>query len=199
MAGIRSFVAIELSDEARVALADLQEDLKAQVPSKTVRWARPASIHLTLQFLGEVAPGKVEAIADALRGVCADYAPFTFELKGLGVFPNPDRPRIVWTGIDEPSGTLIALQKGMTQALAPLGFEPEKRAYTPHLTIGRADRRAGRRELTEVGELVTRAEVGTLCQVYVEHITLIKSDLQPSGAVYTPLAVLALGKGVDRS
>jgi len=199
MAGIRSFVAIELSDEARVALADLQEDLKAQVPSKTVRWARPASIHLTLQFLGEVAPGKVEAIADALRGVCADYAPFTFELKGLGVFPNPDRPRIVWTGIDEPSGTLIALQKGMTQALEPLGFEPEKRAYTPHLTIGRADRRAGRRELTEVGELVTRAEVGTLCQVYVEHITLIKSDLQPSGAVYTPLAVLALGKGVDRS
>jgi len=199
MAGIRSFVAIELPDEARAALADLQENLKAQVPHKTVRWTQPASIHLTLQFLGDVAPGAFEAIADALRGVCADYTPFTFELKGVGVFPNPDRPRIVWTGVNEPSGTLIALQKGVTHALEPLGFEPEKRAYTPHLTIGRADRQASRRELAEVGELVTRSKVETLCQVGVEHITLMKSDLQPSGAVYTPLAVLALGKGVDRS
>jgi len=194
MDGIRSFVAIELSDEARAALADLQEDLKAQVPPKAVRWTRPASIHLTLQFLGDVAPGVVEPIADALRGVCADYAPFTFELAGSGVFPNPSRPRVVWTGVNEPSGTLIALQKGVTQALEPLGFEPEKRAYTPHLTIGRADRRASQRELAEVGELISRSSVGTLCQVYVEHITLMKSDLQPSGAVYTPLAVLALGK-----
>ncbi len=194
MAGIRSFVAVELPDEARVALADLQEDLKAQVPPKTVRWTRPASIHLTLQFLGDVAPGVVEPIAGALRGVCADYAPFTFELRDLGVFPNPNRPRIVWVGVAEPSGTLIALQKEVTQSLEPLGFEPEKRAYTPHLTIGRADRRASRRELAEVGELVTRSEVGALCQVQVEHITLMKSDLQPGGAVYTPLAVLPLGE-----
>jgi 2'-5' RNA ligase len=194
MAGIRSFVAIELPDEARAALDDLQGELKAQTPPKAVRWARPASIHLTLQFLGDVAPGKVEAIADALRGVCAEHAPFTFELKNLGVFPNPNRPRVVWVGVAEPNGVLIALQKGVTQALAPLGFEPEKRPYTPHLTIGRADRRAGRRELAEVGELITRSEVGTLCQVYVEHITLMKSDLQPSGAVYTPLAVLPFGK-----
>jgi 2'-5' RNA ligase len=194
MAGIRSFVAIELPDEARVALADLQEDLKAQAPPKAVRWTRPASIHLTLQFLGDVAPGVIEAIADALRGVCAEHIPFGFELKNTGVFPNPDRPRVVWVGVDEPSGTLIALQKGVTRSLEPLGFEPEKRAYTPHLTIGRAARHASRRELAEVGEVVTGSEVGTLCQVYVEHITLMKSDLQPSGAVYTPLAVLPLGK-----
>ena len=194
MAGIRSFVAIELPDEARTALDDLQGELKAQTPPKAVRWTRPTSIHLTLQFLGDVAPGVVEAIADALRGVCAEHAPFTFELKNLGVFPNPNRPRVVWVGVAQPSGALIALQKGVTQALVPLGFEPEKRPYTPHLTIGRADRRAGRRELAEVGELITRSEVGTLCQVYVEHVTLMKSDLQPGGAVYTPLAVLAFGK-----
>jgi 2'-5' RNA ligase len=200
VADIRSFVAIELPDEARNALADLQENLKAQVPPKTVRWTRPASIHLTLQFLGDVAPGAVEPIADALRGVCAKHTPFTFELQNLGVFPNPNRPRVVWVGVAEPSGTLIALQKGVTQALEPLGFEPERRAYTPHLTIGRADRRAVRRELAEVGELVAGSEVGTLCQVTVEHITLMKSDLQPSGAVYTPLAVLALGsQGIGES
>jgi 2'-5' RNA ligase len=194
MAGIRSFVAVELPDEVRTALADLQEDLMAQAPPKSVRWTRPTSIHLTLQFLGDVAPGQVEAIADALHGVCAEVAPFSFELKSLGVFPNPSRPRVVWVGVVEPSGTLVAVQKRAAQALAPLGFEPEKRAYTPHLTIGRAARYATRAELVEVGELVTRSQVGTLGQVHVEHLTLMKSDLQSSGAVYTPLAVLPLGE-----
>ena len=194
MAGIRSFVAIELSDQARQALADLQENLKAQVPPKAVRWTRPESIHLTLQFLGDVAPGKVEAIAEALRGVGAGQAPFTIQLKELGVFPNPGRPRVVWVGVAEPSGALVALQKGVTQALEPLGFEPEKRPYSPHLTIGRADRRAARQDLAEVGELVTRTEVGTLGQVRVEHVVLMKSDLQPGGAVYTPLAVIPLAR-----
>ena len=194
MPGIRSFVAIELPEETRRVLADLQAELKTQTPPKAVRWTRPASIHLTLQFLGDVAPGKVEAIADALREVCAGRVSFTFHLRGLGVFPNPNRPRVVWVGIEEPSGTLVALQKGVSQALIPLGFEPEKRAYTPHLTVGRAARNAGRRELAEVGDLITRSEVGTLSQMLVEQITLMKSDLQPSGAVYTPLAVLALGK-----
>ena len=194
MTGIRSFVAIELPDEVRNALADLQEDLKVQAPPKAVRWTRPTSIHLTLQFLGDVAPAQVEAIADALRGVCAEHTPFAFELKSLGVFPNPKRPRIVWVGVAEPSGTLVAVQKGVSQALVPLGFEPEKRAYTPHLTIGRAARHASRADLAEVGDLITRSDVGTLGQVYVEHITLMKSDLQPSGAVYSTLAVLPLGK-----
>jgi len=194
MAGIRSFVAIELSDQARQALAELQENLKAQVPPKAVRWTRTESIHLTLQFLGDVAPGKVEAIAEALRGVGAGQAPFTIQLKELGVFPNPGRPRVVWVGVAEPSGALVALQKGVTQALEPLGFEPEKRPYSPHLTIGRADRRAGRQDLAEVGELVTRTEVGTLGQVHVEHVVLMKSDLQPGGAVYTPLAVIPLAR-----
>jgi len=194
MAGIRSFVAIELSDQVREALAELQENLKAQVPPKAVRWTRTESIHLTLQFLGDVAPGKVEAIAEALRGVGAGQAPFTIQLKELGVFPNPGRPRVVWVGVAEPSGALVALQKGVTQALEPLGFEPEKRPYSPHLTIGRADRRAGRQDLAEVGELVTRTEVGTLGQVHVEHVVLMKSDLQPGGAVYTPLAVIPLAR-----
>jgi 2'-5' RNA ligase len=194
MAGIRSFVAIELPDEIKIALADVQEDLKAQAPPEAVRWTRSEAIHLTLQFLGDVAPGKVEGIADALRGVCDEQARFTFDLKGLGVFPSLGRPRVVWVGVAEPSGALIALQGQVTQALTPLGFEPEKRAFSPHLTIGRASRNASRRELTEVGELVTRSEVGTLGQVNVEHITLMKSDLKPSGAVYTPLAVLPLGR-----
>jgi 2'-5' RNA ligase len=190
MPGIRSFVAIELSDEIRTALADVQGGLKAQAPPKAVRWTRPEAIHLTLQFLGDVAPAKVEAIADALRQVCAGQAPFEFDLKGLGVFPNPGRPRVVWVGVAEPSGALVALQQQVTQALAPLGFEPEKRAYSPHLTIGRAAKDANRRDLAQVGDLIARSAVGTLGRMSVDHINLMKSDLQPGGAVYTPLATI---------
>jgi 2'-5' RNA ligase len=197
MAGIRSFVAIELPDDVRAALANLQRDLKAQAPPKAVRWARPESIHLTLQFLGDVAPNQVEAIADALRGVCADRTPFTFQLREVGVFPNPNQPRVVWAGIAELSGALAALQKQVSQALAALGFEPEKRGFTPHLTLGRAAREARRQELAELGDLITRFDVGVVGQVFVDHITLMKSDLKPSGAVYTPLAVVPLGKATN--
>ena len=194
MAGIRSFVAIELPEEVRTALASVQRDLKAQTPPKAVRWTRPEAIHLTLQFLGDVAPGQVEAVAAALRSACAGQSPFTFHLIELGVFPNPGRPRVVWIGVVEPSGALLALHKNVTQALEPLGFKPEERAFTPHLTLGRAAQHAGRRELAEVGELITRSQVGTVGQVWVDHINLMQSDLRPEGAVYTPLAVLPLGE-----
>jgi 2'-5' RNA ligase len=193
MAGIRSFVAIELPDDVKTALVGLQQDLKTQVPSGAVRWTRPESIHLTLQFLGDVAPGQIEEIIGALRSVGVAQTPFAFELTGVGVFPNPNRPRVVWAGIIEPSGTLVALQKEVGQALTPLGFPPEKRPFTPHLTIGRAARHAGRRELAELGTVIARSELGSMGQVIVDHINLMKSDLQPKGAVYTPQAVIPFG------
>jgi 2'-5' RNA ligase len=198
MAGIRSFVAIELPDDARRALAALQRDLKAQASPDAVRWSRPESIHLTLQFLGDVAPGQIEKIVSALHEVCADPSPFAFELAGVGVFPNPNRPRVVWVGVIEPSGVLLALQKGVNQALAPLGFPPEERRFTPHLTLGRAARRASRQELAELGAMVARSEVGSVGRVVADHISLMKSDLRPGGAVYTPLAVIPFGESANQ-
>ncbi len=198
MAGIRSFVAIELPDDVKAGLAALQRDLKSDVPPEAVRWTRPESIHLTLQFLGDVAPGQIEAIVAALREVCADRMPFAFDLTGVGVFPNPNRPRVVWAGVAEPSGVLVALQKEISRALAPLGFPPEKRPFTPHLTIGRAARRASRRDLADLGAVISRSEVGLVARVSVDHVSLMKSDLRPGGAVYTPLAVLPLGKGANQ-
>jgi 2'-5' RNA ligase len=159
-----------------------------------VRWTRPDSIHLTLQFLGDILPDQVEAVADALRDACAGRAPFAFELSGAGVFPSLNRPRVVWVGVVEPSGALAALQQHVVRALAPLGFSPEERGFTPHLTIGRAARDAGRRDLAALGALVARASIGSLGRVAVDHVNLMKSDLKPDGAVYTPLAVIPLAK-----
>jgi 2'-5' RNA ligase len=192
--GIRSFVAVELTDAARRALAGVQRDLKTQAPPGAVRWTRPDSIHLTLQFLGDILPEQVEAVAGALDAACAGRAPFAFELAGAGVFPNLNRPRVVWVGVVEPSGALAALQQRVAQALAPLGFSPEERAFTPHLTIGRAARDAGPRDLAALGALVARAGIGSLGRVDVDHVNLMKSNLKPDGAVYTPLAVIPLAK-----
>jgi 2'-5' RNA ligase len=192
MPGIRSFVAIELPDEARKALGSLQRDLRGRVPPDAVRWTRPESIHLTLNFLGDVAPGSIEQIVAALQEVSAAHSTFAFEIAGVGVFPDPKRPRVVWAGVSESSGVLVALQNDAARLLAPLGFEPEKRPFKPHLTLGRAGRHASPHELAELGEVIAQTKVGTLARVSVDHISLMKSDLRPSGAVYSQQAVISL-------
>jgi RNA 2',3'-cyclic 3'-phosphodiesterase len=190
--GIRSFVAVELDDNAREALTRLQGELKRLSPNRTVRWTKPETIHLTLQFLGDVPPGDVDALGTALQAACTGLPGFDMTLQGLGVFPNPKRPRIVWVGISERSGVLRDLQRRVGEALAPLGFPPEKRPFKPHLTIGRAARDAAQSDLQQVGALMGKIDVPKLAVVPVDHVCLMKSDLRPSGAVYTPLKVVTL-------
>jgi len=193
VAGIRSFVAVELNDAAREALGRLQGQLNQQVPPRTVRWTRPDSIHLTFQFLGDVPPEQVETLGKALQTACAGLPTFEMTLEGLGVFPNPKRPRIVWVGLSEASGVLRSLQQQVGQALAPLGYPPEERSFKPHLTIGRVMRDAAQRDQQSLGELVGKVEVGRLAQVSVDHVSLMKSDLRPGGSVYTPQVTVTLG------
>jgi 2'-5' RNA ligase len=193
MTTVRSFVAIELNEPARQALAVLQRDLQSAVPVRTVRWTDPRSIHLTLQFLGDVPLDQIPAITSALRIVSQRVRPFAFDLAGLGAFPDRRRPRIVWVGVREASGVLAALQRRVGEALTPLGFPPEARAFSPHVTIGRAARDASPRDLSAVGEHVTGTAIGIIARVDVDHITLMRSDLRPGGSVYTAQAELGLG------
>ena len=195
MTTVRSFVSVELTDPAREAVAGLQHDLTSAFLPHTVRWTAPQSIHLTLQFLGDVPLERIESIAQALRGACADLAAFSFDLIGLGLFPDHRRPRIVWVGVHDANvdGTLAALHKRVGEALTPLGFLPDERSFTPHLTIGRSARSASPRDLAQVGEQVNRLDVGLIKRISVDHIALMKSDLRPAGAIYTPQAILPLG------
>lgn len=193
MATVRSFVAIELNEPARRALADLQRELRAATPARTIRWTDPSSIHLTLQFLGDVPLERISEIAAALQGVSRRVRPFAFDLGGLGVFPDRRRPRIVWVGVHDASGALLALQRRVGEVLTPLGFPPEARAFSPHVTIGRAARDTSPRDLFAVGEHIASSDVGIIQRVDVDHITLMRSDLRPGGSVYTAQAVLRLG------
>jgi 2'-5' RNA ligase len=190
MTTIRTFIAVELSDEARTALADLQKRLKDAVPPKTVRWTRPQNIHLTLHFLGDVAKSDITQVADALQQSTATYPPFLLRLSGLGCFPNMRRPRIVWAGVTGDTASLVKLHRDLGQRLQVIDFKPDTRPYSPHLTIGRVKRGLPGPELVELGDRLeqVKSEVAELAPLPVRQIGLIKSDLKPTGAVYTPLA-----------
>jgi len=194
---IRTFIAIELSQDLKDSLTRLQGRLKRQVPERSVRWVRPDGIHLTLKFLGDVPTLRIASISQAVETACRGCSRFTIELAGLGCFPNPRRPRVMWVGVREPTGTLVRLQKAVEGTLVELGFEPEDRSFRPHLTLGRAQRRLGRSDAQRLGELIAQSDVGLLGRMSVASVNVIRSDLQPDGAVYTVLARAALGSGDD--
>ena len=188
MKQIRTFIAIELDETISAALTDLQEQLKAEVPRGAVRWVRPEGIHLTLKFLGDVPADRIEDIKRVLIQACAGSPAFSFSVGELGCFPNPRRPRVIWVGVQEESGSLKRLQKAVEDGMAKLGFAPEGRRFHAHLTLGRTQRRASSGDVRRLGQLVSETDIGELGQMEVRAVSLIKSDLRPTGAVYTQLA-----------
>ena len=192
MEKIRTFIAIELEQELLKKLTDLQDRLKAEMPRGAVRWVRPEGIHLTLKFLGDVPAKQIQDIAQAVEQGCAEVSPFTLTVGGSGCYPNLRRPRVVWVGVEEPTGNLAALQRAIERHVAPLGYPTERRPFSPHLTLGRVKRQARQDERQAIGEAVAAAEVGALAEMAVAGVGVIRSDLRPSGAVYTLLADVPL-------
>jgi 2'-5' RNA ligase len=194
---IRAFIAIPLPDLLLNKLADLQRELEGQIPPRSVRWVRTEGIHLTLKFLGDTSTEKLPEIKQALAAV-ARYAPASaFTVGELGCFPNPRRPRVVWVGVQEPTGRLAVLQDAIEEVMAPFGYPPEGRGFTPHLTLGRVHRKASRSDAARVGEVVTGTTVETLARLPADHFALIRSVLKPSGAEYTALEEFVLQEGSD--
>lgn len=193
MGQIRTFVAIELDDSIKVSLIELQEQLRAGVPKGVVRWVRPEGIHLTLKFLGDVPADRIEGIAHAIEDACQGSAPFSLSIGGLGCFPSSKRPRVLWVGVEEPTGALVKLQASIEKALAELGFPPEKRKFHSHLTLGRTRRQASSGEVRRLGELIESTAVGEIGEMKAEAVSLMRSDLKPTEAVYSQLAVVRLG------
>ena len=191
---VRAFVAIELPPHILTHLENLQSRMKQDVPAGLVRWVKSEGIHLTLQFLGDVPTTQIEAIAAAIQAVCVSYTPFVFHVGGLGCFPNLRRPNVIWVGVDEPGGILPRLQRDIEQSLKPLGFKPEDRKFSPHLTLGRI--KGGRpAELQALGEYITHSKV-QIGEAQAAAVHLIRSELLPGGAVYTSLAEAPLAAHV---
>ncbi|MBN1812966.1 MAG: RNA 2',3'-cyclic phosphodiesterase [Anaerolineae bacterium] len=195
METVRAFIAVPLPDSLLRQLADLQRRLGERMPQRSVRWVQTEGIHLTLKFLGDTPTDRLPGIEQALVAVARNAPGSTFTVGGIGCFPNTHRPRVVWVGVQEPAGRLAVLQDAIEEVMAPFGYKPEGRGFTPHLTLGRVGRKARRDEVARVGEVVASTEVGQLAEVAADRFELIRSVLKPTGAEYTTLEVFVLGAG----
>ena len=154
MEQIRSFIAIELPDNVKLALGRLQGKIK-NASRAPVRWVEPGIIHLTLKFLGDTDTAIIGDITKAMEEAARGAQPFNIEVGGLGVFPNLQRVQIVWVGLSGELEKLGQLQKRIETNLNPLGFKPEARSFTPHLTLGRVRDNAGPNERQDLGRVVS--------------------------------------------
>jgi len=192
---VRAFIAIPLPESLLTHLGRVQRRLEREVPPRSVRWIRPEGIHLTLKFLGDTPLEKVPRIRAALEAVARHAPPCAFTVGGLGCFPNLRRPRVIWVGVQEPTGRLAALQDAIEEVVAPFGYPPEGRGFTPHLTLGRVSRRASRSDAARIGEVISATEVGQLGEVPADRFVLFRSVLKPTGAEYSVLAGFPLRGG----
>jgi 2'-5' RNA ligase len=192
MAKIRSFLAIELPKEIIGKLSEIQNNLKSS--GSQIKWVRPESIHLTLKFFGNIEEKTVDDISQVLKKVTAKISAFVINVKDIGVFPNMSRPRVIWVGVESSGRTLDILHKETESSLKKIGFEPEERKFSAHLTLGRVKSLKDKRQLTEQIEKLKGCEVGSF---RVENLFLFKSDLRPTGAVYTKLETFNLGGSQD--
>ena len=191
MEQVRSFIAIELPDELKEGLAQLQAQLKSSNPS-SVKWVDPFGIHLTLKFLGNIDVAIISEITQAIKAAAQEISPFHVEVKGLGVFPNLRRVQVVWVGMGGEVDKLRQLQKRIEFNLAPLGFAAETRPFTPHLTLARLRDWALPGERERLGQLITGTKFETVYTIKVASINLMKSQLTREGAIYSRLSLVEL-------
>ncbi|MCL4507834.1 MAG: RNA 2',3'-cyclic phosphodiesterase [Chloroflexi bacterium] len=192
MAELRVFIAIELDDAIKAALAKAQQRLRAEPISGFVRWVDPAGLHLTMKFLGDIDSQRVPHVLGAMQAACASTAPFELAVRGAGCFPNYQRPNVIWAGIVGDVKAATALAQRLEDECARLGFDPEERPFSPHFTLGRVKREAGLKERGQLGEMVRRFDLGPVGAINADTVHLMRSELRPSGALYTSLGRVKL-------
>ena len=193
---IRTFVAVELDASLRQALAQAQAKLRSQLhktlnPDVRIQWVKPESIHLTLKFLGDIPEDRVPDVQASLARVADGHSRFTVRIEGWGVFPDVRAPRVVWVGMATHVDALKRLAADIESALGAIGFAPEPRPFHPHLTLARVKERS-----REVGRAVSAGGLPTqevkLGELTIAAVSLMKSELQPSGPVYVRLCHVPL-------
>jgi 2'-5' RNA ligase len=191
----RVFAALELTPELRQRLAEVQDNLSQAVPGDDVRWSRLDGVHLTVKFYGDVPRERLVDIEAGLARAAAEAAPIRLDVEGLGVFPNPQRPQVIWAGLAGELTGLRALQAAVEAEAIALGFKPEEREYAPHLTLGRVNARLRPSQHQALIDYLVEARHLPLGSIEADQLTLLRSELRPGGSVYTVLFNAPLGPG----
>jgi len=186
---LRIFLAITINPEIRASLERAVSRLRES--RAAVRWVRPDAIHQTIKFLGETPEDRLEGLIGSVTSLCEGMVPFQMSVSGLGAFPEIRRPRVVWAGVQEPSGTLLRLWKETEETTRMLGWQREKRGFSPHITLGRVK---GTINLGRLNEAVRSLEDEHWGDQEVGSMVLYQSRLKPGGAEYEVVCVFPFGK-----
>lgn len=186
MAMIRAFIAIDLSAEIQRRLDEVAGQLKQRLSGGPIRWVPVDNIHLTLKFLGDVSLANLEMLKKILHSEVGRHHSFEMSVGELGAFPTLRRPRVIWIGVEAPP-ELMAIQTGIEDETARLGYAREERPFSPHLTMGRVSRNATSQDAHRISEVLGSYKAGFLGATRVQMVHLYRSDLQPGGAVYSRL------------
>lgn len=185
---IRCFLAVDLDPKVSASICQTIARLKQVMPS--LRWVPPANFHLTIKFLGAIEQSQIDPLAVALDEQLRPFPRFSINAKGLGVFPDLRRPRILWVGL---TGTqLLTLVARVESALQALGFVAEKRPFTPHLTIARW--RQFDRPSQALSEALAHWRDCEFGETTIDKVVLYQSVLRPAGATYQTLKVVSLNQ-----
>jgi 2'-5' RNA ligase len=182
MQTIRAFVAIELAQAAVAALRQLQNRLR-NYPLR-LRWVAPEKMHLTVKFLGDVPEAQIESLAEAMRAAARGIAPLSLNVRGLGVFPNLQRARVLWAGVDGEIDALRRLQQQVESQFEAMGYPREKRPFQGHLTLGRAK---GRLDAGVLSRVLADCGGFATAPFTAGRMVMFRSELSPQGARYTAL------------
>ena len=189
---LRAFIAVEIPLHLRQAVCGATSDLQKEIKS-LVRWVPKENMHLTLKFLGDVAPSNVDMLTQMINAEAGLFDCFDLHLNGLGSFPSLKRPRVIYIGIQAPA-VLEALHRGIESASRRLGYESEDRGFSPHLTIGRVKQNITATEQQAIRRALEGTQVDALGTARIDSLHLYKSDLKPTGSIYTRLFSAPLKK-----
>ncbi len=189
----RLFISVDLPPDFLEKLRSTQNQLKRTLANYPLRWTRPEGIHLTLKFLGDTDPARIDDIVTTLTQVVDSHPPFEISAGGLGCFPNPNKTSVLWIGVKDRDKRLQKLTASIDDATNSLGWQRERRPFSGHLTLARVQRYAKNPERRDLGQqLSTLGVPQDMGIIPVDEIHLVRSQLNPQGAIYTSLATLQL-------
>ena len=192
MSLLRTFIALEIPQELQQIIHKEIAHLRNTIGT-LVRWVPPGNVHLTLKFLGNISPANVDIVTQMIRAEADSCQPFVMQVSGLGCFPSPKRPRVIYIGLQAPA-ELEALQHGIESATTRLGYESKERGFAPHLTIGRVRQNISAADQQKIRRALEGTQIDSLGIARVDSVHLYNSDLKPTGSVYTRLFSAPLKK-----
>ncbi len=190
---IRSFVAIELPSSLRQELGRIQARLRVDRPR--IKWVDPDGIHLTLKFLGNVEAARIDGITQAVAESARRVHPIRLNIQELGAFPSLKRVQVVWVGLGGELDKLSRLFQLLEAGLAGLGFPTEQRPFRPHLTLARLGNEVSPEERQLFGQLITDTRLESDYSFEADALSLMRSQLTGSGAIYSRISSAMLGEG----